>query len=153
MDDERFMREALAEAEAARKLGEVPIGCVLVKDGEVVGRGHNLREIVQDPTAHAEMVAIRGAAAKLATWRLIGVSAYVTLEPCAMCAGALVLARVDRVVYGCDDPKAGMVKTLGTIGVDAKLNHRFELVPGVLRDECSALLSGFFAEIRAGRQR
>ena len=147
-EHERFMREALAEAEAARRLGEVPIGAVLVKDGEVIARGHNLREIVQDPTAHAEMIAIRAAAAKLRTWRLLGVSCYVTLEPCAMCAGALVLARVDRVVYGCDDPKAGMVKTLGTIGVDARLNHRFELVPGVLGTECSTMLSEFFREIR-----
>jgi tRNA(adenine34) deaminase len=152
MSDERFMREALAEAQLALGLGEVPIGCVLVKDGEVLARGHNLREIVQDPTAHAEMIAIRAAAAKLGTWRLIGVSAYVTLEPCAMCAGALVLGRVDRVVYGCDDPKAGMVKTLDTIGTDARLNHRFELVPGVLAAECSALLSGFFAGIRAARR-
>src|SRR5689334_23166422 len=151
---ERLMREALSEAQSARALGEVPIGCVLARtdDETIVARGHNLREIIQDPTAHAEMIALRAASAKLGTWRLTGLTAYVTLEPCAMCAGALVLARVDRVVYGCDDPKAGMVKTLDTIGVDARLNHRFELVPGVLATECAALLSGFFAEIRAARR-
>jgi len=145
------MRLALEEARLARRAGEVPVGCVLVRDGEVVGSGHNSRERAQDPTAHAEMLAIRAAAARIGSWRLVGVTCYVTLEPCPMCAGALVNARVERVVYGADDPKAGATTTLYTIGTDARLNHRFELVRGVLADECAAELSGFFADIRAGR--
>lgn len=147
-DDERFMREALAEAEKARRRGEVPIGAVIVHAGRVVGRGHNLRETARDPTAHAELIAVRAAAARLSSWRLLDTTCYVTLEPCPMCAGALVNARVPRVVYGCDDPKAGATRTLYRIGVDGKLNHTFELSPGVLADECAAVLSRFFEEIR-----
>jgi tRNA(adenine34) deaminase len=148
------MREALADARAAEARGEVPVGCVVVVGGEVVARGHNHRETLQDPTAHAEMLALRGAAAKTGSWRLEGASVYVTLEPCPMCAGALVNARVARVVYGADDPKAGATTTLYTIGTDPRLNHRFELVPGVLAAECGAVLSEFFARIRkAGRSR
>lgn len=150
--DEAFMRAALEEARAARDRGEVPVGCLIVVEGRIVGRGHNQRELLQDPTAHAEMIAIRQAAAALGSWRLAGATAYVTLEPCAMCAGALVHARVARVVYGADDPKAGAVTTLYTIGSDPRLNHRFERVRGVLADECGALLSEFFAEIRARRR-
>lgn len=146
--DERFMREALAEADAAERRGEVPVGAVIVREGTVIARGHNLRESSQDPTAHAELIAMRAAAARLGSWRLEGTTCFVTLEPCPMCAGALVLSRVARVVYGCDDPKAGATKTLYQIGTDARLNHRFELVPGVLADECAARLSGFFAAIR-----
>jgi tRNA(adenine34) deaminase len=147
--DEAWMRVALEEARAAAVLGEVPVGCVLVRHGAVAGRGHNLRETAHDPTAHAEMHAIRQAAAAVGDWRLDGSTAYVTLEPCAMCAGALVLARVSRVVYGCDDPKAGAVKTLYAIGQDSRLNHRFELEGGVLADECSAALRDFFATLRS----
>jgi tRNA(adenine34) deaminase len=144
------MGVALGEAEAASAAGEVPVGCVLVDAGGAeVARGHNLRESAKDPTAHAEMIAVRAAAAKLGSWRLDGLTAFVTLEPCAMCAGALVLARVARVVYGCDDPKAGMVATLDTIGQDARLNHRFALTRGVLATECAARLSAFFAALRA----
>jgi tRNA(adenine34) deaminase len=151
-DDERFMAEAMAEAALAADAGEVPVGCVLVREGEIIARGHNLRERAQDPTAHAELVALRAAAARVYSWRLIGVTCYVTLEPCAMCAGALVNARVPRVVYGCDDPKAGAVRTLYTIGQDPRLNHRFEVSSGVLGEACSRQLSGFFARVRGERR-
>jgi tRNA(adenine34) deaminase len=147
-DDERFMHEALIEAELAAQAGDVPVGCVLVRDGEVLARAHNHRQRTQDPTAHAELLALRAAAKVLGSFRLLGVTAYVTLEPCAMCAGALVNARVPRVVYGCDDAKAGAVRTLYNIGQDPRLNHRFELTPGVLAAECSAQLSAFFAALR-----
>ncbi len=146
---EVWMRAALLEAEAARDKGEVPVGCVLVRDGAIVGAGHNLRETAHDPTAHAEILAIRDAATRQGDWRLDHVTAYVTLEPCAMCAGALVLARVPHVVYGCDDPKAGAVKSLFAIGQDARLNHRFSVESGVLSDECAAMLKEFFAALRA----
>ena len=151
--DEQWMVAAIAEAELAAEKGEVPVGAVIVHDGEIIGRGHNLRELSQDPTAHAEMIAIRQAAEALGSWRLIDTSLYVTLEPCPMCAGALVNARVPRVVWGCNDPKAGATETLYTIGSDPRLNHRFECVPGVLGDECSALLTRFFAAIRAKNNR
>ncbi|MGB5810948.1 MAG: tRNA adenosine(34) deaminase TadA [Polyangiales bacterium] len=147
--DEDWMRVAIEQAELARRGGEVPVGAILVHEGTVIGRGHNLREATQDPTAHAEMLALREAAVAIGSWRLIDTSLYVTLEPCPMCAGALVNARVPRVVWGCDDPKAGATKTLYTLGADPRLNHRFESVPGVLGDECSALLTDFFAAIRA----
>ena len=150
--DEQFMRAALAEAERARLRGEVPIGAVIVHEGRIVGRGHNLRETARDPTAHAELIAVRAAAAYLGSWRLVDTTCYVTLEPCPMCAGALVNARVPRVVYGCDDPKAGAVRTLYTLGDDPRLNHRFEIVPGILGAECAAVLSDFFAAIRAKRR-
>src|SRR5262245_9669952 len=149
-DDERFMHEAMAEAELAARAGEVPVGCVLVKDGAIIARAHNLRERAQDPTAHAELIALRAAATRLRSFRLIGVTCYVTLEPCPMCAGALVNARVPRVVYGCDDPKAGAVRTLYAIGSDPRLNHRYELSPGVLGDACARQLSAFFEGVRAG---
>jgi len=150
-NDETWMELALAEADAASAAGEVPVGCVLVdRDGErVLGRGHNLRETRKDPTAHAEMVAISAAAHARGDWRLDGVTAYVTLEPCPMCAGALVHARVARVVYGCADPKAGAVTTLFSIGQDARLNHRFEVTAGVRADECAERLRTFFAALRA----
>jgi tRNA(adenine34) deaminase len=151
VDDERFMREALREAERAATAGEVPVGCVLVRAGEVIARGRNLREAALDPSAHAELVALRSAAARLRSWRLLDVTCYATLEPCPMCAGALVNARVARLVYGCDDPKAGAVRTLYSIGQDPRLNHRFELSAGVLAEECAQQLSSFFAELRARR--
>ena len=147
--DEEWMRAAIAEAKLAEGKGEVPVGAVIVHEGDIIGRGHNLRELSQDPTTHAEMIAIRQAAEALGSWRLIDTALYVTLEPCPMCAGALVNARVPRVVWGCNDPKAGATETLYTIGSDPRLNHRFECVPGVLSEECSALLTGFFAAIRA----
>ncbi|HTU60179.1 MAG TPA: tRNA adenosine(34) deaminase TadA [Polyangiales bacterium] len=145
----RFMREAMAEAALAAQAGDVPVGCVLVHKGAIIARAHNHRQREQDPTAHAELIALRAASQALGSFRMIGVTAYVTLEPCPMCAGALVNARVPRVVYGCDDPKAGAVRSLYNIGTDPRLNHRFELVPGVLGEECAAQLSGFFAELRA----
>jgi tRNA(adenine34) deaminase len=150
MDHERWMRVALEEADAAARDREVPVGAVLVSaEGHELARAHNLRESLQDPTAHAELIALRSATQRAASWRLPEATLYVSLEPCAMCAGALVLARVARVVYGCDDPKAGAVTTLYTIGQDARLNHRFEVVRGVLADDCAARLRTFFAELRA----
>ena len=147
--DDQWMRAAIAEARLAEAKGEVPVGAVIVHEGHIIGRGHNEREASQDPTQHAEMIAIRDAAKRLGSWRLIDTALYVTLEPCPMCAGALVNARVPRVVWGCDDPKAGATRTLYNIGSDARLNHTFECVPGVLGDACSMLLSEFFAAIRA----
>jgi tRNA(adenine34) deaminase len=152
-DDERFMALAMEQAELAARQGDVPVGCVLVQGGEVIARGANLRERAKDPTAHAEMVAMRAAAVRLRSSRLLGMTCYVTLEPCAMCAGAMVLARIPRVVYGCDDPKAGAVRTLFSIGQDARLNHRFELEAGVLGEACSRQLSAFFEAIRAQRRK
>jgi tRNA(adenine34) deaminase len=142
------MREALAEADQARARGEVPVGAVAVHGGRVIGRGHNLRETARDPSAHAELIAMRAAAAYLGSWRLVNVDVYVTLEPCPMCAGALVNARVTRLVYGADDPKAGAVRTLYQLLEDPRLNHRVEVVRGVLSDDCAASLRHFFAEIR-----
>jgi tRNA(adenine34) deaminase len=144
-----FMTLAIEEARAAGAAGEVPVGCVIVKDDAVVGVGHNLRENDRDPTAHAEMIAIRAAAHALGDPRMNDCTAYVTLEPCAMCAGALVQARVGRVVYGCTDPKAGAVDTLFSIGRDARLNHRFEVVSGVLSDLSAQMLRAFFEKLRA----
>ncbi len=148
-DHERWMRLALAEADAAAVRGEVPVGCVLISGtGEWLASAHNLRETEEDPTAHAEIVAIRAAARALGTWRLLDTTLYVTLEPCVMCAGALVNARVSRVVFGCTDPKAGACKTLFAIGEDKRLNHRFTLVEGILADECGERLKRFFAALR-----
>lgn len=148
-EDERWMGVALAEADCAASEGEVPVGCVLVRAGDVLARAHNLRESSQDPTAHAEVLAIRAAARELGSWRLEGVTAYVTLEPCAMCAGALVLARVPRVVWGCRDPKGGAVATLFGVGVGEGLNHRFESVEGVLAPDAAERLRQFFLALRA----
>ena len=147
-DDESWMDLALVEARLAAEAGEVPVGCVLVHEDRVIARAHNLRETIQDPTAHAELLALREAAKTLGTWRLSGVTCFVTLEPCPMCAGALVNARVDRVVLATDDPKAGATSTLYNIGSDTRLNHRFELSVGVRRDEASELLKKFFGDIR-----
>ena len=148
MTDERFMAEALAEAERAAALGEVPVGAVIVRGQEVVGRGHNRRESDQDPLAHAELLAIAQAARRLGSWRLNGCWIYVTLEPCAMCAGALVVARIERLVYGAADPKAGFCGSLGDLVRDPRLNRRLEVVSGVLAEECGGLLRGFFAALR-----
>jgi tRNA(adenine34) deaminase len=146
--DEKFMQFALAQARAAETIGEVPIGAVLVQDGVIVGRGYNRRETSNDPTAHAEMLAIREAAAKLDSWRLLETTLYVTLEPCPMCMGAIILARIPRVVYGCRDPKAGAAGSLYDLSCDERLNHRVEVSEGVLQQECSALLSNFFRLLR-----
>lgn len=153
MDSHEFyMRMALEEARSAAAIGEVPIGAVVVCDGEIVARGSNRREIDADPTAHAELIAVREAARALGRWRLEGCTVYVTLEPCPMCAGALHAARVDRCVYGAVDPKAGALGTLYDIASDERLNHRYEVVPGVLAEESAALLREFFATLR-GRTR
>jgi tRNA(adenine34) deaminase len=151
-EDIHFMKRALDEASQAAAKGEVPVGCVIVDaSGREVSRAHNERETTADPTAHAEMVAIRRAALAVGGWRLEGVTAYVTLEPCAMCAGALVHARVARVVYGCPDPKGGAVDTLFGIGRDVRLNHRFDVTADVLGAECAAALREFFLALREGR--
>ena len=142
------MTEALAEARRAAELGEVPIGAVVVLDGEILGRGHNRREIDGDPLAHAEILAIRDAASRMGGWRLSGATMYVTLEPCPMCAGALVNSRVQRLVYGAADPKAGYCGSLGNLVQDPRLNHRLEVTAGVLEGESAALLRGFFASLR-----
>ncbi len=143
--------EALAEARRAAGIGEVPVGAVVVRGGEVMGRGHNRREIDGDPLAHAELLAIRQAAAALGGWRLSGCTLYATLEPCAMCAGALVNSRIERLVYGAADPKAGYCGTLGDLVQDPRLNHRLEVTAGVLEGESAALLRGFFASLRRAR--
>jgi tRNA(adenine34) deaminase len=148
--DDTWMRAALAEADRASALGEVPVGCVVVDaKGELLASGHNLREHESDPTAHAEIVAIRRAASAIGSWRLEGATLYVTLEPCVMCAGAMVNARIARVVWGCDDPKGGATTTLYRIGDDARLNHRFATTSGVLEAECRERLTLFFAALRA----
>ncbi len=149
MNDDAFMREALEEARQAAEAGDVPVGCVVVRGGVIVGRGRNRREVASDPTAHAEVEALREATRATASWRLVECTVYSTLEPCPMCAGALVNARVERVVYGAADPKAGAVDTLFRIGQDPRLNHRFQVVAGVLADESARLLKGFFAARRA----
>jgi tRNA(adenine34) deaminase len=144
------MRLALAEARAALATHDVPVGAVIVAaDGRLLATGRNRREEARDPTAHAELLAIQGAARKLGHWQLVGATLYVTLEPCVMCAGALVQARVARLVYGCDDPKAGAVVSLYRIVEDPRLNHRLEVERGLLADEASALLKEFFAGLRA----
>ncbi len=143
------MQVALAEAEAASAHDDVPIGAVLVEGDRIVGRGHNRREVDGDPTAHAELLALRAGAAERGGWRLDGCALYVTLEPCVMCAGALVLARIDRVVFAADDPKAGAVGALYDVPRDPRLNHNVEVVRGVLAEEAAGLLKGFFAARRA----
>jgi tRNA(adenine34) deaminase len=151
--DERWMRAALVEADAAAAVGDVPVGAVVVDAaGNLLAVGRNGREADHDPTGHAEIYALRRAAAALGHWRLEGATLYVTLEPCPMCAGALVNARIARVVYGCADPKAGAVDTLFTIGQDLRLNHRFTVERGVLGDACSGVLRSFFAVLRARRK-
>ena len=146
--DEKFMREALAEARAAAVVGEVPIGAVVVRAGEIVARAHNRRELDQDPSAHAEFAALRAAAQSLGRWRLSDCTVYVTLEPCCMCAGLMVNARVGRCVYGAADAKAGALGSLYDLNADSRLNHRFNVTAGVLADECRAVLSGYFAGLR-----
>jgi tRNA(adenine34) deaminase len=149
-EDERWMRMALDEARAAEALGEVPVGAVIVRGGELVATGHNLTHTLQDPSAHAEMVAIRRAAEATGHWRLLDCTLYVTLEPCAMCSGAIVLARIPRLVYAASDPKAGMSGSLDNLVQHPKLNHRVELVTGVLEQEAGDILRAFF---RARRKR
>lgn len=144
----RFMLEALAEARLALEKGEVPIGAVVVLEGEIIGRGHNQREIWGDPTAHAELIAIRQAAQHLGKWRLTNASLYVTLEPCPMCAGAIVNSRLKTLIFGAYDPKAGAVTSLMNLVQDKRLNHFVEVYDGICQQECSDLLREFFQELR-----
>jgi tRNA(adenine34) deaminase len=146
--DERFMGLALEEARRCTAHGDVPVGAAVVRGGEVLAIAGNARELEQDPTAHAEMVALRAAARAMRSWRLEGCTLYVTLEPCAMCAGASVLARVDRMAFGAADPKAGFAGSLGNLFQDDRLNHRAELTAGVLADQCGEVLRHFFRDRR-----
>ena len=150
-EHEEFMALALNEARKARRIGEMPIGAVIVKDGKVISRGHNRVESGKDPTLHAEMVAIRRAAAKLGAWRLIGCTMYVTVEPCSMCAGAAVLARLDAIIAGAESDKSGACGSVNDILESESLNHRVEYASGVLARECAALLGEFFKELRGKR--
>ena len=148
--DERMMRLALLEAEGCLDSGDVPVGAVIARDGEMLTAAGNARERLQDPTAHAEVLALREASSISDSWRLDGCTLYVTLEPCAMCAGAIVLSRIDRVVFGARDPKAGFGGSLGNLLQDERLNHRVDVTVGLLEDECGELLRAFFRERRQG---
>jgi tRNA(adenine34) deaminase len=149
-----WMQAALAEANLAARAGDVPVGAVIVSlEGELIAVGQNRREQDQDPTAHAEIVALRAAARKIGHWRIEGATLYCTLEPCAMCAGALVNARIAGVVFGAPDPKAGAIRSVFSIGCDDRLNHRFDARAGVLKDECVLVLQRFFAALRAEGQK
>ena len=148
LTDIDFMRLALTEAEKAAACGETPVGAVLVVDGEIVAVAHNMRESWQDPTAHAELMVLREASTRLGRWRLSDATLYVTLEPCLMCAGAMVLARLGRLVYGCRDQKAGALGSVYDVVRDGRLNHLFRITPGVLEAECREVLSGFFEKLR-----
>ena len=147
-EDQRFMRVAIEAAGIAEENGDVPIGAVIVYKNQIIGKAYNQREQLKDPTAHAEIIALTQAAAFLESWRLNGCTMYVTLEPCPMCAGALVLGRLDRLVYGCDDPKTGACKSLYNIVQDERLNHKLEVTSGVLEEQCREQLQGFFARRR-----
>lgn len=149
-EDLTFMRMALEEAARAPVVGEVPIAALIVQDGQVLAQTHNYRELWQDPTAHAEVIAIRAAAAALGTWRLTGTTLYVTVEPCAMCIGAIILARIPRVVFGAWDPKGGACGSVFDLTNEPRLNHRIEIVGGLLEEESQALLQQFFRQLRAG---
>lgn len=150
---EYWMIRAINEARKAEAKAEVPIGCLIVWDGKIIARGHNLRETARDPSAHAEMIAIRKAARKLGSWRLLDTTLYVTLEPCTMCMGAIVLARIPKVVFGCLDPKGGAAGSLYDFSSDPRLNHSVELISQILESECSKLLSDFFSDLRKRKRR
>jgi len=146
--DTRYMREALAQAEEAAQAGEVPVGAVIVLNGTIISTGHNAREANRSPLAHAEILAIEKAARYLGSWRLTGCDVYVTLEPCIMCMGAMLQGRVQRLVFGCADPKAGAVQSLYALADDPRLNHRISVTGDVLAEKCGAVLSDFFSELR-----
>lgn len=148
INDMYWMQQAITEAKKAEDILEVPIGAVIVKDGEIIGRGHNLRETTLDSTAHAEMIAIRQASVHLQAWRLLDCTLYVTLEPCPMCAGAIVQSRISRVVYGTSDPKAGCAGTLMNLLQDSRFNHQVEVTTDVMQEQCAHLLSNFFRNLR-----
>jgi tRNA(adenine34) deaminase len=152
-DHQRFMSAAMKEAEEAYKKNEVPVGAVIVKKDTIIARAHNQVEMLQDPTAHAEIIAIGAAANYLGAWRLEGCTLYVTLEPCPMCAGAIVLARLDRLVFGSFDPKMGACSTIYNIVQDQRLNHRVEVISGMLEDDSRILLREFFAKKRTGEKK
>jgi tRNA(adenine34) deaminase len=143
-----WMQEAIQEALKAEAIREVPIGAVVVHQGEIIGRGHNLRETTLDPLAHAELIAIKQASEHLGAWRLLDCQLYVTLEPCPMCAGAIVQARVPQVIYGTIDPKAGCAGTLMNLLQESRFNHRVDVISGVLQEECSTMLTQFFRKLR-----
>lgn len=147
--DERFMRAAIVQACIAEENGDVPVGAVIVRENKIIAKGYNQRHHLSDPTAHAEIIALTAAAEFVGNWRLEGCTIYVTLEPCCMCAGALVLGRVERVVFGCFDHKAGACGSLYNIVQDARLNHRVEITGSVCEEDCSMLLKNFFARRRA----
>ena len=151
--EEQFMKEALIEAEKAAAILEVPIGAVIVMDGEIVARAHNLRETTQNAITHAETLAIQEACEKLGTWRLEGAQLYVTLEPCPMCSGAIILSRIDKVIYGANDPKAGCAGTLMNLLEDDRFNHQCDVLPGVLAEECGGILSRFFKCLRERKKK
>ena len=148
VNDEYYMKLAIEEAKKAQKLGEVPIGAIIVKNNEVIARSHNLRETAQLPTAHAEHIAIERASKVVGSWRLEECKLYVTLEPCVMCAGAIVMSRIPKVVYGATDPKGGCSGSLMNLLEESQFNHRAEIVKGVLEQECGDLLRNFFRELR-----
>ena len=150
---EKYMKEAIEEAKKAELIGEVPIGAVIVHDGQIIARAHNLRETNQSSIAHAEVLAIDEACKALGTWRLEGATLYVTLEPCPMCAGASMLSRVERVVYGASDPKGGCAGTFMNLLQDDRFNHQSEVIPGVLKEECGQLLSVFFRNLREEKRK
>jgi tRNA(adenine34) deaminase len=151
MDHEKFMREAIAEATLAFQKGDVPVGAVTVRDGQIIGRGHNRKEELKDPTAHAEMIALQEAARALGGWRLIGVTLYCTMEPCPMCAGAMIQARLPRLVYAMDDPKAGAAGSVVDLLRNERLNHRVEVIAGVLAEKAEELTQSFFQKLRDRR--
>ncbi|MFM7203573.1 MAG: tRNA adenosine(34) deaminase TadA [Myxococcota bacterium] len=152
MNDDAFMRRALQEAALAAEKGEVPVGAVLVVRGEVVAQAHNLRELENDPTAHAELLAIRAASARLGSWRLVDAALYVTLEPCIMCMGAALLSRIERIIYGAKDPRGGAAGSLYDLSQDVRLNHRIEIRSGVLEAESGEVLKRFFKQLRQDKK-
>lgn len=145
---EKYMKEALMEARKAAQIGEVPIGAVIVREGQIIARAHNMTETMKDPTAHAEMLAIRQAARVLGGWRLTGCSMYVTAEPCSMCAGAIVWSRIEKLYIGTMDPKAGACGSVFNIVQEKKLNHQVDMEKGILEEECSGIMKAFFRKIR-----
>ena len=147
-DNTRYMQYAIREAERALEYGEVPVGCVIIHEGQIIGKAHNQRETLQDPTAHAEILAITQAADALKSWRLENAKLYVTLEPCPMCAGAIILARIAEVYFGAYDPKAGVCGTLMNLLEDPRFNHQPAVIPGLLAEQCGGMLSAFFRNIR-----
>ncbi len=151
-EHEEFMKLALAEAQKARERGEVPIGAIVVRDGQVVGRGHNWRETWRDPTAHAELIAIQDASKRLGGWRLEGCDLYVTLEPCPMCAGAIMLSRIRHLFYGAQDPKGGAIASKVALLQPGVWNHNPKITGGILGDECGMILTDFFRDLRTSRQ-